>query len=163
MQEAVARETVESDADAGVVAGAVAGAVVGEGEGGGCFRAAAPAPWAPPPIASWQRSCEPSADVAEETLPILTFFKERTPGATLRASLEASQVFSWRAAEDEQGQLQARDLLVHLHNMLAASASAEVSLSQVRKEVVVSLSCLGGGAFLESLLRCDAFGRGEAA
>ena len=91
---------------------------------------------------------------------IISHFQQRTPGASLTGGgLESSFVFSWADADADFGPLQARDLLVHLSNLLEGS-TARVALSRSRAEVVVSLRSCTGGSLLAALLASSVYGEG---
>jgi len=81
----------------------------------------------------------------------MRYFTERTPGASLQV-LESSAIFSFSGADVEFGQLQARDLMIHLNSMLY-SATAQATLSQAKKSVTVSLKSTSRGHVLSHLLR----------
>jgi trehalose-6-phosphatase len=86
-----------------------------------------------------------------ETVEIMRYFTERSPGASLQV-LESSAIFSFAGADVEFGQLQARDLLIHLNSMLHSS-TARATLSQARKTVTVGLKSNTLGHLLSHLLK----------
>jgi trehalose 6-phosphate synthase/phosphatase len=90
-------------------------------------------------------------DWLEETIEIMRYFTERTPGASLQV-LESSAIFSFSGADVEFGQLQARDLMIHLNSILY-STTAQATLSQAKKSVTVSLKSTSRGHVLSHLLR----------
>jgi trehalose-6-phosphate synthase/trehalose-6-phosphatase len=87
----------------------------------------------------------------EETVDIMRYFTERTPGSSLNV-LDCSAVFSWAATASDFGELQARDLLLHLNSMLL-STPAHARLSQAKKTITVSLKSTSKGLLIQYLLK----------
>ena len=102
---------------------------------------------------SWDKCLGTSEnlDWLVETVEIMRYFTERSPGASLQV-LESSAIFSFAGADIEFGQLQARDLLIHLNSMLHSS-TARATLSQARKTVTVGLKSNTSGHLLSHLLK----------
>ena len=118
--------------------------------------------WSPPPPEAWRRQLESDSPMLawrNDVRKIISHFQQRTPGASLTGGLESSFILSWADADADFGPLQARDLLVHLSNLLEGS-TARVALSRSRAEVVVSLRSCTGGSLLAALLASSVYGEG---